>query len=81
LAVAQRDAGVEGSGDERAQRVRPDLLVQPGASSHALHDPSGAVPVHPLPVTTQEDRPVQAFADRQVDRAGGARSEWDRRAV
>ena len=78
LDVPQRDAGVEGGGDERVpQRVRPDLLGDPGAAGDPADDPPGAVPVQPLPVGGQEDRPVAAFADGQVDRPGGARRERD----
>jgi hypothetical protein len=36
------------------------------------------VPVHPLPVRGEEQRPAGALADGQVDGAGGARGERDR---
>jgi len=35
------------------------------------------VPVQPLPGGGEEDRPGAAFADREVDRAGGPRCELD----
>jgi hypothetical protein len=36
-----------------------------------------APPVQPPPVGSGEQRPAGALADRQVDRAGGARRERD----
>lgn len=60
LDVAQRDASVQGGGDERvAQRVRSDPLVDAGAARDPPDDAAGAVPIHPLPVRAQEDRPVE----------------------
>jgi hypothetical protein len=35
------------------------------------------VAVHPLSVRAEEDRPVEAFTDGEVDRPGGARRERD----
>ncbi len=65
-------------GDERVpQGVRSDLLGQPGASRDAADNPVGSVPVQPLPGWGDEDRPLAAFADGQVDRPGGARGERD----
>jgi hypothetical protein len=73
LDVAERNPGVEGGGDERVpQGVRPDRLGDPGADGHPPDDPSRAVPVQPLPIGTEEDRPFQALADGQVDRPRGA---------
>jgi len=40
-------------------------------------DPRRTVAVQPPAVGGQEDRPVAALADGQVDRPGGARREWD----
>jgi hypothetical protein len=42
--VAQQDAGIQtGGGDERvAQRVRADLLGQPGRAGDAADDPPAA---------------------------------------
>ena len=78
LHVAQGDAGIEGGGDEGvAQRVRADRLVHSGASGDAAHDPARAVAVHSLTVRAQEDRSVEPFTDREVDRAGGTRGERD----
>jgi hypothetical protein len=54
-----------------------DLLGQSGASRHAADDPSGSVPVQPLPGCGEEDRPFAEFADGQVDRPGGTRGERD----
>ena len=51
LDVAQRDAGVEGGGDERmAERVGPDRLVDAGSAGEAAHDPPGGVAVEPIAV-------------------------------
>ena len=55
----------------------PTGLVIPAWRAMPAHDPPGAVPVQPPPVRCQEDRPLAAFADRQVDRPGGARRERD----
>jgi DNA repair photolyase len=60
-----------------AQGVRTDRLVHPGTAGDPAHDPRDAVPVHPLPVRAQEDRPVEALADGQIDRASGAGRERD----
>jgi hypothetical protein len=50
-----------------------DVLSDPGAAGHPADDPGGAVPVQALPVRGDEQRPTGALADRQFDRAGGAR--------
>jgi len=76
--LPQRDPGVKRGGDERVpQRVRPDAFEDPGPASSAADDPSGAVAVQPDASCGQEDRPVCAFADGEVDRPGGARREWN----
>ena len=78
LHIAQRDSGVEGGGDERVpQGVRADVLGDPGAAGYPADDPGGAVPAGPPPVASAEERSFGALADRQVDRAGGARCERD----
>jgi hypothetical protein len=78
LHVAQRDPGVQRCGDERVpQRVRPDRLGDPGAAGDPADDPPGAVPVQPPAIDGQEDGPVTALADGQVDRPGGARRQRD----
>jgi hypothetical protein len=67
-----------GRGDERvAQRAWPDRFVRGGAAGDPTHGPAGAVPIHPLPVRSEEDRPVQPFADGQVDRSGRPGGGWD----
>jgi hypothetical protein len=53
------------------------MLADPGAARHAADDPGGAVPVQPPPVRGDEQRPLGALADGQVDRAGGTRGERD----
>jgi len=64
LYVAQRHPGVERGGDERVpQRVRSDVLADPGAPGYPADDPPGAVPVQPPPVSGQEDRTILSFAD------------------
>jgi len=57
--------------------VRPDRLVDARPAGEATHDPPSGVPVEALAVATEEDRPVDAFADGQVDRTGGSRRQWD----
>jgi hypothetical protein len=53
------------------------FLANPARRGDPADDPPGGVPVHPLPVRAPEDRPVEAFADGQVNRSGGARRERD----
>lgn len=50
------------------QRVWPDLLGQPGTAGDPADNPSGSVPVQPLPGSGGEDRSFAAFSDDQVDR-------------
>ena len=77
--VAEWEAGVERGGDERMpQRVRAELLDQPGTASHATHDPPHATTVHASTVGAEKDRPRHAFADRRVDTPGGPHCERDR---
>ena len=79
LDVSQRDPGIKCRGDERMPKcVRPNGLVDPGPAGDAADDPRGAVPIQAAAVSGQEDRPVCALADGQVDGPGGARSERDR---
>jgi hypothetical protein len=59
------------------QRVRADLLGDPGATGHPPDDPGGTVPVQPPPVVSEEQRPFGAVADRQLDRPGGTRGKRD----
>jgi hypothetical protein len=76
LDVPQRHPRVQRSGDKCVpQRVRADLLGDPGAAGNSADDPRGAVPVQSFPVGGEEQRPAGALADRQVDGAGGARGE------
>jgi hypothetical protein len=78
LDVAERNSGVEGGGDECVpQRVRPDRLGDPGAAGHPADDPRGAVPIQPLSVRAEEDRPLHALSDDQVDRPCRAGRERD----
>ena len=68
LHVAERHAGVEGSGDERVtQSMGAHSLGDPRPAGDTAHDPAGRVAIDPLPVGSHEDRPVAAFADRQID--------------
>jgi hypothetical protein len=79
LHVPQRHPGVQtGSGDERVpQRVRAEVLGDPGAAGNPPDDPGGAVPVQPPPVRGDEQRTFRAPADRQLDRPGGTgRAGW-----
>jgi hypothetical protein len=45
-------------------------LGDPRPSIDAAHDPSGRLSIDPPPVDSHEDRPVAAFADRQIDGPG-----------
>jgi len=73
LNIAQRHADVETGGDERVpERVRADVLADPGAARDFADDPPGAVLVQPPPVVGEEDGAVAAFPGGQVDRPGGA---------
>ena len=56
---------------------RPDRFGDPGAAGGPADDPGGAVPVQPAAIKSQEDRPVGALADGQVDRPCRARRERD----
>ena len=55
----------------------PTGLVIPPRIATRRTTPRGAVPVQPLPVRAEEDRPIHAFADGQVDRPGCAGCERD----
>jgi hypothetical protein len=58
LDVAERNPSVEGGGNERVpQGVRPYRLDEPGTAGHPADDPRSTVPVQPLPVGREEDRP------------------------
>ncbi len=43
----------------------------------ALHHPGGLMPVHPPPIGSGEDGSFGAFADGEVDGAGGTRRHGD----
>jgi Pyridoxamine 5'-phosphate oxidase len=65
LHVPKRYSGVEHCGDERVQqRMRPDLLGDPGAAGDPADHSRGAVPVQPVAVASKEDRPLAALAYR-----------------
>ena len=73
LHVTQRDAGVQGGGDEGVtQRVRSDPLADPGTASDTAHDPPSSMPIDPFTVGVEEDRTFHTFADSQVDCPGDA---------
>jgi hypothetical protein len=57
--------------------VGTDGLGESGAAGDPADDPPGAVPVQPPPVRCEEDRPVTAFVDGEVDRAGSVWCERD----
>jgi hypothetical protein len=65
--------------DERVpERVRPDGLADTGAASDPSDNPGGTVTVQPPAIGGgQEDRPVTAFTDGQVDRPRRARRQRD----
>jgi hypothetical protein len=71
LHIAQRNPSVQRSGDECVpEGVGAHALGDPRPSGDAAHDPSGRVSIDPPPVDSHEDRPVAAFADRQIDGPG-----------
>jgi hypothetical protein len=74
LHVAQRHAGIKGSGNEGVpERVWTDGLGDAGLAGDPADDPPCAVPVQPDAARGQEDRSLAALSDGQVDRPGGAR--------
>jgi ribosomal protein S18 acetylase RimI-like enzyme len=78
LHVLQRHPGIERGSNERvSQRVRANVLGDPGPAGNPPHDPGGAVPVHPPLVPGKEQRTFTALAGGQVDGPGGARGERD----
>ncbi len=78
LDVTQRDAGIEGSGDEAvAEGVWSDSFVDPGVAGDSPHDPRRPVAVETVAVAADEDRSFGSFADNKVDGASGARRERD----
>jgi hypothetical protein len=78
LGQRERNAGFEGSGDERvAKRVGPDPLVHSRSFGDLAQDAGSAVAVRASPVGSGEDRSREALTNREVDRQGGARYEGD----
>ena len=76
--VAQRDAGVEGGGDERvAQAVGRDPLAYPCPAGESLHCAISRVAVHPCAVGPEEDRSGRSLTDVQVERPASAWRERD----
>jgi hypothetical protein len=59
------------------ERVRADVLGDPGTAGDPADDPGGAVPVQPAPVPGGKQRSLGTLADGQVDRPGGTRRERD----
>jgi hypothetical protein len=55
--------------------VRPYTLGDPRPAGDTAHDPAGRVVIDPSPVGSDEDRPVAAFADRQIDGPSRPRCE------
>ena len=79
LDVAQRNAGVQGGGDERvAESVRADPLGDAGEAGDAAHDPAGRMPFDSATAGFDEDRPLAPFPDGQIDRSGDAWRQWHR---
>jgi hypothetical protein len=80
--VAQRDTGIQRSGDERVtQRVWTDAVGDLGAPGHAAHAPTGRMTVQSPPVGFDEDRTVESRADRQIDGSRHARCQRHRRGL
>ena len=77
LHVSERDAGVKRSHDERcSQHVRVDM-AETGAFADGSHPPLCGTPIQPVPVAPQQDRASVAFADGEINRAGGPWDEWN----
>ena len=76
LHVAERHAGDEGGGDERVtEGMRSHPLGDPRPAGDTAHNPAGRVAIDPSAVGSDEDRPVAAFADRQIDGPSRPRCE------
>jgi hypothetical protein len=76
LDVTERDARVEGGGDERvAQGVRTDPVGDAGTTGDAANDATGRVPIESLTACTNEARSFAAFTDGQIDRTGSPRCQ------
>jgi len=74
----ERDAGVEGGGDEcMTQRVGSDTFRDTGLAGDAVHDATRGVTVEAMPVAVEEDGAFAAVAYREVDGACGAGREGD----
>jgi hypothetical protein len=80
--VAQWDASVECSHDERGAKHVRMYLAETGPFGDRTHPAMRGAPLKALPVTATQDRPIASFADSEVDRPRGARDERnDRRLV
>ncbi len=78
LHVSQGNPGVEGGGDEGVtQGVGPHPLGDAGPSGQASHDAPGGVAVEAGTVGPEEDGPLHALTDGQVDGSRRAGSEGD----
>ncbi len=61
--------------------VGRDPLVKTSASGHPADDPGRTVAIESLTVGPEEDRPLQALADGQVDGPGRPGGEGDRHDI
>jgi hypothetical protein len=57
--------------------MRPHGLGDPGTAGCLADDPGGTMTVQPAAIGGQEDRPLAAFPDGQVDCTRGTRRERD----
>ena len=77
LHFSERYTGVEGGHDERcSEHVRMDQS-DPGALADRAYPAVSAAAIEALSIVTQQNRAFSAFADGEVDCAGGARDERD----
>jgi hypothetical protein len=60
-----------------AQSVGSHALGDPGLAGDALDDPCGGVAIEAFVVSSEEQRAFAAFANREVDRSGGAGRKRD----
>jgi len=77
LHVAQWHPRIQRRRENVPERVRPDVLGNPGPAGDPADDPPSAMAVQPPPIGGQEDGSFAALADRQVDCPGSARRERD----
>ena len=77
LHVAKRHPGIERGHDERRSEHVGVYRSKPGALADRAHPPMGGATLETLPIPASKDRSFVAFADGEVDGAGGPRNDGD----